>query len=318
MRPDGARFVPELAREQIVEATRQTHAIWAAGRALDDHTAYTFRQLELAGPALLHYAGLVDETGVVASMKRYGLALAGPDGVAVPAVGIGAVFTRRDARGRGLASALVKAVLDEARALGAGAAWLHAEIDPAFYERLGFIALPGPDFRARTSELPARGALAIRPAEPGDLDRVLAWYDASFSTDPPWLRPARSPEVFRFFTFCNAVLTWILSDSGVDVGCLATARDGNGSALRVDEWAAPGVARERVWATLRAFAERSAFSEIVGWLRSDHVGPPFVRTQRADHAVPMVALLGAPSGSAAWTRASIEPERTHFGSFDSF
>jgi GNAT superfamily N-acetyltransferase len=302
-------FVPRLDRARVVEATGHTHALWGGGRSREDHAAHTLAQLDLAGPDLLHYAGLVDDTGLVASMKRYGLRLRGPDGRELPAVGIGAVFTREDARGRGHAAALLREILGEAREAGASAAWLHAEIDPAYYARLGFLELPGSAYRASAADLPDREPLQIRPASPEDIERLLAWYDAAYPPGP-WLRPARWPHMWRYFVFRNGVSTWIIADAGKDVGYLA-ASPGRG-ALWVNEWSAPGVDHARILATLRAFAGRENLTEVAGWLRPDQAGPPF-RAEPRKAGVPMIALL-----DATWAASPIDPGRIHFGSFEYF
>ena len=304
-------FVPELARAQVVEAARHTHALWSSGRALDDHIAFALHLLDLAGPELLQYAGLIDGTGLVASLKRYWLAVTGPDGRAIPALGIGGVYTRDDARGRGLASTLVREAVRDARARGARAAWLHSEIDPVFYARLDFIPLPASSWSAPVAGLPTAGALSIRPAAPGDVERMFAWHDEGFS-GRPWLRPARSPAMWRFFTFRNRLSLCLLADAGRDVGYLATSSDAATSELWVDEWGAPGIALDRVHATLRAIADRAGLVRVTGWLRPDHAGPPFERSPRPA-GVPMIAPL-----DATWTAASIDPEQAHFGSFDYF
>jgi predicted N-acetyltransferase YhbS len=57
------------------------------------------------------------------------------------ATGIGAVFAQPEYRGRGYASAMLGAVLDAERAAGTDFAFLFSDLDPAFYERLGFVPL---------------------------------------------------------------------------------------------------------------------------------------------------------------------------------
>ncbi len=67
-------------------------------------------------------------------------------GLADRHVGIGSVATVREHRGRGYGSALVRGVVDDLRRDGGTrAVWLFADIDPAFYARLGFerVAIPG-------------------------------------------------------------------------------------------------------------------------------------------------------------------------------
>src|SRR5262249_3552849 len=142
------KYVALLDRAQIAEACRQHQALWGADVSPAAHAARVLRRLETAGPELLRYVGLVDPRGrLVSALLRYSLLLRQGASAPVRAVGIGAVFTRPSARGRGAASALLRAVMDEGRDLGYAAALLYSDIDPAFYERLGFVALPARDFR---------------------------------------------------------------------------------------------------------------------------------------------------------------------------
>lgn len=64
-----------------------------------------------------------------------------------PTVGsLGRLAVTRQARGRGVGAALVRAIEDEARALGLAAVDLHAQTHAlGFYERLGYAAY-GPEF----------------------------------------------------------------------------------------------------------------------------------------------------------------------------
>ncbi len=298
------RYVPRLDHEQIVEVARQNHALWGAGRSEAAHVAHVLGQLEAAGPELLRYVGLADRRGrVVGSIKRYGLLLGGGDvaGAAERMVGIGAVFTSPAARGRGVASELVGAVMEEARALGYAAALLYSDIEPAFYARLGFVALAARDWSIPAAALPARGALVVRRAGEGDLDRLLGWYEEALRAGhPTLLRPARSPALFRFFSLRNRVgAPWIVRWRGRDAGYVMAGPD---DPLRdlpdprapglfwFDEAAAPGVPRERLWATVGALAREAGAAEVYGWLGPD--GAPEGATRRArPSAFPMIAPL---------------------------
>ncbi len=65
-------------------------------------------------------------------------------GLAARAVGIGSVATEVGARRRGYAAALIKAVVAAYRARGdVDAFYLHADVDPEIYRRLGFRTLHG-------------------------------------------------------------------------------------------------------------------------------------------------------------------------------
>jgi GNAT superfamily N-acetyltransferase len=324
------RYVPRLERAQILEAARQNHPFWGAGRTRAEHAAHTLRQLEAAGPELLRYVGLVDARGrLLGAIKRFSLLFhdggdpgpAGHEGGALlRAVGIGAVFTNPAARGRGVASTLLGAVLDEARDLGYAAALLYSDIDPAFYARLGFVALPARDWTIDPAALPVQGALEVRRARDKDLGRLLGWYEEAWEREhPSFLRPARSPAIWRFFRFRNRIgAEWIVRYRGRDAGYLIAAPDDPRRELPdpreprlfwVDEAALPGVPRERLWATVRALAEKARALHVRGWIGPGGMPEGAVRVVRPS-SVPMVAPL-APG-------LHVRPRRTWADSFQHF
>jgi ribosomal protein S18 acetylase RimI-like enzyme len=65
------------------------------------------------------------------------------------------VAVRPDARGRGIGTALVRALMDAAKSRGVGLCLNVRETNPAFrlYERLGFRRVPGWEVRNRTGTL---------------------------------------------------------------------------------------------------------------------------------------------------------------------
>ncbi len=311
-------YVPRLDETLIAEAARQTHVIWSGGRDLEAHTQFQRTQLRRAGPSILRYTGLVDDTGLVAGIKRYGISVHVPGVGRAPGVGIGAVFTREDARGTGAATELLRAVVNEARADGAALALLYSDIDPGFYERLGFVALSALDHTAAVSDLPAQTSLDTRPATAEDEPAMIETYDASW--DPSFVRPARSLEILRYFRFRNHVdRGWIFQRAGRDVGyVLAALHDGkrdDGSAppprtLWVDEWAAPGLPREDVLGALRSIALAEGATNVAGWLPPHLADAPFIaRTRRT--SIPMALALGGPL-------PTLDPDQTFFGSLDHF
>jgi GNAT superfamily N-acetyltransferase len=313
------RYVPLLDRAGIAEAARQTHGLWGYGRTLAEHVEHTAAQVALAGPELLRYVGLVDAArGLVAASKRYGL-LFRAGGCEARVMGIGAVFTKDGERGKGHAPALIRAMAAEASDLGYAAAILYSDIDAAYYARLGFVALPAVDHFALASALPAAGALAFRPANEGDFDRLIAWYEASWAASPDAVRPARSRALLRYFCLRNRVAgVWILADAGRDVGYLLATPDDPlrdlpeprpDALLWVDEWSAPGVDPARVLATIRAVAERASAREIGLWLRPGQDPAPFRSAPRLA-SFPMILPI-APG-------LTVDPARDHLGSFEHF
>lgn len=116
-----------------------------------------------------------------------------PDGAlaGVPVGGIGSVFTHPEARGGGLASALLERALAEMRARGMALSILFAELHD-FYARLGWHLVPRP--RAlwlRGDDLAAPGrASRIEPFDAArDLDAAYALHDAHSGALPgTWVR----------------------------------------------------------------------------------------------------------------------------------
>jgi predicted N-acetyltransferase YhbS len=278
------------------------------------------RQLDAAGPEVLRYVGLVERGKLVASIKRYGLALREGTGSVLRAVGIGAVFTAPEARGRGLASVLLTAVMNEARDLGYEAAALYSDIDPAFYERLGFVALPARDLRIATADLPASGALAVRAAEDADEAQLLRWHEASWAREhPTWLRPSRTRALLRYFRLRNRVKDlWVLKDGAREVGYLMAGSDDPArdlpdprppGLLWFDESAAPGVPRERVWATIARLARGAKATHVQAWRGPEGV-PEGAEILARPSSFPMIAPL-VPT-------LRVRPRRAWLGSFEHY
>jgi predicted N-acetyltransferase YhbS len=296
-------YVPALDRAQVALAARQNHPLWGGDRSPAEHVAHTRRQLAAAGPELLRYVGLVDERGrVMASIKRFSLLLREGAGEARRAVGIGAVFTPPEARGRGLATELLGAVMAEARDLGYAAALLYSDIAPDIYERLGFVGLPARDWTVDAGDLPpVARALEVRRARAGDEPRLLAWYEEAWRRDhPSFLRPARTPAIWRFFCSRNRVRgVWIVRRRGRDAGYVIAGPDDprrdlpdprEPRLLWFDEAAAPGVPAERLWATVHVLAARSRATRVRGWLGPAGAPPGAGRMARPS-SFPMIAPL---------------------------
>ena len=312
------RYIAELDPAGIAEAARQNQALWGYGRSEAEHLAHTTAQLDHAGPELLRYAGLTSDRGLIAASKRYGL-LVHAGGCEARALGIGAVFTAPSERGRGYAPTLIRAMTDEARQLGYAAAILYSDIDPAYYARLGFVALPALDHACLTQALPTESPLAFRPANDGDLDRMIAWHEASWAAVPRAIRPRRSRARWRFFRYRNRIAgEWIVSDRGSDVGYVIAGLDDPlrdlpeprpAGRLWVDEWSAVGVEQTRVLATIRAIAEREGARAIGLWLRPGQDPGPFEAAPRTA-SFPMILPLAAD--------VVVDPERDYCGSFEHF
>lgn len=158
--------------EYVRDVLPHSHALWAGARTFEEYVA----EFETAagsawGRRRFRTLGLRLDGELVASCKRYDRVLRCGTR-RYRAAGIGAVFTPPAVRGRGYATALLGALLDAERDAGTDLAYLFSDIHPAFYERLGFMALPSraialradalPNVRIEVSALGARDAGAVR------------------------------------------------------------------------------------------------------------------------------------------------------------
>ena len=275
-----------LDADGICEAAAQTHGFWGGKRTMEEHTQRTFDSLARLGEDL-RYVGLRDERGaLVASLKFYTVALQTPIGVA-KMLGIGAVFVLETERGKSYGQAIVRAAMDEARALGYDAALLYSDIAPQFYARLGFVEFPALDWSADVTALPDSVSLMTRIATADDFDTLRAWYHADAVTAD--IFPVRSSALWRFGKWFNrADDELILNDGERDVGYVVVRRTPQG--LRVFEWVAPGVKPERIWSTVRRLTEMEGQTHVYGWLRFDRREEWMTVTPRPD-AIPMIAPL---------------------------
>jgi GNAT superfamily N-acetyltransferase len=108
-------------------------------------------------------------------------------------IGIGAVFTRPSHRGRGLATAMLAALLDAERQAGTDLAFLFADIRPHFYEELGFVTLPSRVIMLRADSLSAARIAPSRIRET-DLAAIARCFSALDETRRVGLR--RTPIVW--------------------------------------------------------------------------------------------------------------------------
>jgi predicted N-acetyltransferase YhbS len=121
---------------------RDTYPVWGAGLTFDAYTRYVRGLRRTAwGESHLERVVLLDGARVLASAARHDLT-ARIDGRIRRVLGIGSVFTPRELRGRGAASALIAHLVDAANTEGHEFVLLFSDIGPALYERLDFVPVP--------------------------------------------------------------------------------------------------------------------------------------------------------------------------------
>ncbi len=185
-----ATLPPEDYVRQVLP---RSQALWAGRRSFEEYVA-EFRATAGSGWGRRRFrtVGLRVDGVLVASCKRYARVLRCGER-SFSAAGIGAVFTPDELRGRGYATALLGAFLDAERAAGTDLAYLFSDIHPAFYERLGFVALPSRTITLRADALPSE-RIEVVPLGEADAGAVRRCFDAL---------DARRP-----FAFARTPLDW--------------------------------------------------------------------------------------------------------------
>lgn len=151
----------------------ESHGIWSDGLTRQAYARYNGAQTRTPwGSAHLRRLALVaDDGGVLSSVKRYDFD-ARLDGRNISVVGIGAVFTPEDSRGQGHGRRIVEQVTAAAAKEGADLALLFSEIDPAYYEALGFVRVPRREHVIRAKDKPGAPMVLVRSAEERDIEAV--------------------------------------------------------------------------------------------------------------------------------------------------
>lgn len=160
--------------EEILDAT---FPIWSEGLTRENYARWNAAQLRTAwGKNHLQRFALLDDRGRwVASAKRYlwPIRLDGRDGVMC---GLGAVFTRPDARGRGYAGGIIDRLVEASREQGAIIAGLFSEIGESLYRRLGFVTVPMHEVDLEVEQKHGAPAMLVRSGEERDLPALAAMH----------------------------------------------------------------------------------------------------------------------------------------------
>jgi predicted N-acetyltransferase YhbS len=156
--------------EQILDVS---FSLWGEGLTRRGYGQYNAAQLRTAwGERNLARLALVENGRLLATAKRYDLA-ARIGSRTIPVLGIGAVFTPPDLRGRGLARNLIDLMISEAAQDGIDAALLFSEIGPDYYARFGFTVVP---IETVTLEVKAdregSPAVPVRTGDDRDIEQI--------------------------------------------------------------------------------------------------------------------------------------------------
>ncbi|HEY9792064.1 MAG TPA: GNAT family N-acetyltransferase [Candidatus Obscuribacterales bacterium] len=136
----------------ILEILREQYWLWGCGMPRGDY--HDWLRMQLRQPwARRNFRYFVrrHKDKIVASAKLYTLQ-AQARGVQYKVGGVGAVYTMQQHRGRGHGSELMDSIRQLAEAEGFDALMLFSDIDPSFYEHLGYEQLSHHDFYLWTNQ----------------------------------------------------------------------------------------------------------------------------------------------------------------------
>lgn len=152
-------LAPQVYASEVLPHSAE---LWAGRR---DYETYVSQTLEVAnsgyGKRHFRFMGFYDGQALAASCKSYARTIAYGHH-RLNALGIGAVFTPAQLRGRGYASAMLALFLDTARAQGIDVVYLFSDIRPEFYAEIGFTELPSRRLSLRADGLPASRVQVVR------------------------------------------------------------------------------------------------------------------------------------------------------------
>jgi predicted N-acetyltransferase YhbS len=304
--------MPELVAATgslLEEILDETFPVWGEGLAREAYGKYNRAQFATPwGAANLRRVAIVEGGAWLATAKRYRLdALL--DRRPVKVLGIGAVFTPESRRGRGHAADLLRRMLESAADEGCGLALLFSEIDPRYYERLGFRSLPINQLALSVRPL-ARGgtpAIAMRSGDFGDLASIVEMnrsqaegFRFSLARHPDYVRHAIARK--RLLAACGTpgrrkVEFFVVEEGGRAAAYVVLLEVGE--YIMVTECGDRDPSGARVGAILQTVVAREPSREIRlrAWLPPGFLPPQFDVTARE---IPPVTMMVRPIGRDVW------------------
>ena len=151
---------------------RDTYPIWGAGLSFGAYTSFEGALRRTSwGAGHTERVALFDGTRLLASARRHDLT-ARVDGRIRRVLGIGSVFTARELRGRGAASALLAHLVDAANTDGYEFALLFSDAALTLYERLDFVPVPLEAARLQVRLKAGAPAMLVRSGDERDLAHI--------------------------------------------------------------------------------------------------------------------------------------------------
>lgn len=136
----------EASSSDILKIQRETRKIWSGGLSFDKCIQSMHNQTTHPwGKKHLRYLLLKSGSEILASLKFYSICISSRNKI-FNLAGLGAIYTMIQHRNQGVASKLVRSSVELAQEEGLSGLLLFSDIDPDFYEKLGFIDLGSYNF----------------------------------------------------------------------------------------------------------------------------------------------------------------------------
>jgi GNAT superfamily N-acetyltransferase len=295
---------PEEYARQVLPCT---FPLWGGGRPYETYVAdFLAIASSRYGRKRKHTVGLYENGAPAASCKLYARELHWGER-SLRAVGIGAVYTHEQQRGRGFASAMLGALLDAEAAAGTDVAYLFSDIRPAFYSRLGFLGLPSRLMSVRATSLDGTKTGAV-PIDERDWPAIRRCFDALESQRDWGFR--RTPTVWEWIR-----LKWRPTSESAGQPVNLVARSGRfvnayvfgrrvtrHDAFIVDEFGySDDDGRALVPAVIRAAA--GDLSRVSGWLPPEPARDALPRGSVKARATAILMLAPTSRLGRAWWKA---------------
>ncbi len=291
------------AGDLLAQILDSSYPRWGEGLTRRAYEQYNAAQLATTwGHAHLDRVALVENGKVLSSAKRYSLEIL-LDGRRCRTLGLGAVFTPPQLRGRRYASLLIERILAAAAAEGYDTALLFSEIGPDYYLRLGFTVVPHETSCVTLSRKPGAPAIMMRSGDRRDIPMMAAMhaemaprYRFAAVRQPDWIEYAISKRrlLAGLAPEGLGVLFYVVEEGGRAVAYLVMTTGRRG--WTIEECGDRDPLGSRVGALLQVLLARepaSGLPPIYGWFPGDWLPPQLsIESRTAADQIMMMRPLG--------------------------
>ncbi|CAN5713619.1 hypothetical protein BH10CYA1_BH10CYA1_06740 [soil metagenome] len=260
----------------ILTVLHESYDIWSPGLRKDQYQEYIWRQINHPW-ARRNYKFFVLKLSskVVCSCKLYTVNLS-HKGKRYLFGGLGAIYTMKASRGNGFAGEIIKDVVEYCFNNNYDGTILFSEIEPEFYERLGFIEFGSADFGAHLPKdqvVTEYAPVETTYVEASDVPTMISIYSKWQRTQPFGFHRTEAYLSYKLskerYLADHSTLAWPrleithAEENGIQTGYALTERGGHN--LRVLEVVGSEQARRQLWSKLVGNALTQRMHKIRGW-----------------------------------------------------